>query len=144
MNKKTVYDELLQDKQFARLMAQENLIMEVSESICKILEMEKIKRKDLAKRLGKTKGFISQVLNGGRNITLRTVADIAHSIDYDINFNMHKKRENIKRMSLCTDWGNDQDELFQFNHTQSPADDYSLKGQGENNYTEIELSSMAS
>ncbi|MFH1597277.1 MAG: helix-turn-helix transcriptional regulator, partial [Pseudomonadota bacterium] len=62
--------------------AQEDLILEVTEKLCELLEKEKISRKELADRLGKSKGFISQLLNGGRNLTLRTVADILHVLGY--------------------------------------------------------------
>jgi len=79
---KTLLDKYLEDPEFARLMAQGDLIMEVTEMLCELLEKEKISRKELADRLGKSKGFISQLLNGGRNLTLRTVADILHVLGY--------------------------------------------------------------
>ena len=80
--KTTILDEYLEDEEFRRLFAQEDLILEVTETICELLENEKISRKELADRLGKSKGFISQLLNGGRNLTLRTVADILHVLGY--------------------------------------------------------------
>ena len=64
--------------------------MEVTETICELLEKEKISRKELADRLGKTKGFVSQLLNGGRNLTLRTVADILHVLGYKVSLMPHK------------------------------------------------------
>ncbi len=79
---KTLLDKYMEDPEFARLMAQGDLIMEVTETLCELLEKEKISRKELADRLGKTKGFVSQLLNGGRNLTLRTVADILHVLGY--------------------------------------------------------------
>jgi len=80
MNTYTVND--MNDLEFRKLLAQEELILEVTETICEVLEKEKISRKELADRLGKTKGFVSQLLNGGRNLTLRTVADILHVLGY--------------------------------------------------------------
>lgn len=88
--KKTLMDEYLEDPEFARLMAQEELILEVTETLCELLENEKISRKELADRLGKTKGFVSQLLNGGRNLTLRTVADILHVLGYKVSLVPHK------------------------------------------------------
>ena len=79
---KTLMDKYLEDPEFARLMAQGDLIMEVTETLCELLEKEKVSRKELADRLGKSKGFVSQLLNGGRNLTLRTVADILHVLGY--------------------------------------------------------------
>jgi transcriptional regulator with XRE-family HTH domain len=82
--KATILDEYLKDDEFRRLFAQEDLILEVTETLCELLEKEKISRKELADRLGKTKGFVSQLLGGGRNLTLRTVADILHVLGYKV------------------------------------------------------------
>jgi transcriptional regulator with XRE-family HTH domain len=89
--KTTILDEYLKDKEFRRLFAQEDLILEVTEKLCELLEQEKVSRKELADRLGKTKGFISQLLNGGRNLTLRTVADILHVLGYRVSLIPHKE-----------------------------------------------------
>jgi len=80
----------MDDPEFRKLLAQEELILEVTEVICGLLEREKISRKELADRLGKTKGFVSQLLNGGRNLTLRTVADILHVLGYKVTLTPHK------------------------------------------------------
>jgi transcriptional regulator with XRE-family HTH domain len=58
----------------------EKLILEVTEALSEAIEVRGLTRSEVAKRLGKTKGFISQLLAGGRNLTLRTVADIADAI----------------------------------------------------------------
>lgn len=96
MNKnheKTLLEKYLEDPEFAKLMAQEDLIMEVTETLCELLEKEKVSRKELADRLGKTKGFVSQLLNGGRNLTLRTVADILHVLGYKVTLTPQKIRK---------------------------------------------------
>ena len=90
---KTLLEKYLEDPEFARLMAQGDLIMEVTETLCELLEKEKISRKELADRLGKTKGFVSQLLNGGRNLTLRTVADILHVLGYKVSLTPYKEDE---------------------------------------------------
>ncbi|MFI5331229.1 MAG: helix-turn-helix domain-containing protein [Desulfobaccales bacterium] len=83
-------DKYLEDPEFARMVAQGDLIMEVTETLCELLEKEKVSRTELAERLGKSKGFISQLLNGGRNLTLRTVADILHVLGYKVSLVPHK------------------------------------------------------
>ena len=88
---KTLMDKYLEDPEFAKLMAQGDLIMEVTETLCELLEKEKISRKELAERLGKSKGFVSQLLNGGRNLTLRTVADILHVLGYKVSLTPYKE-----------------------------------------------------
>lgn len=85
----------MNDPEFRKLLAQEELILEVTETICDILEDENISRKELADRLGKSKGFVSQLLNGGRNLTLRTIADNFHVLGYKVTLTTHK--EEVKR-----------------------------------------------
>ena len=97
---KSVIDDM-NDPEFRKLLAQEELILEVTETICDLLEKEKISRKELADRLGKSKGFISQLLNGGRNLTLRTVADILHVLGYKVTLTPYK--EGAQKQELITE-----------------------------------------
>ena len=73
---------LLKEPAYAIEAAKGELIMDVTESICEILEKENIERQTLAKRMNKTKGFISQILNGSRNMTLGTLAEISYVLGY--------------------------------------------------------------
>ncbi len=81
----------MNDPEFRKLLAQEELILEVTETICELLEKEKGARKERAHRLGKSKGFVSQLLSGGRNLTLRTVADILHVLGYKVSLTPYKE-----------------------------------------------------
>jgi len=81
----------MHDPEFRRLLAQEELILEVTEVLCGLLEAETISKKELADRLAKSKGFVSQLLNGGRNLTLRTVADILHVLGYKFALRPYKE-----------------------------------------------------
>ncbi|MEW6669771.1 MAG: helix-turn-helix transcriptional regulator [Thermodesulfobacteriota bacterium] len=97
MDKKTLYDEFMEDREFARLMHQEELIMDVTEGFCRVLEEESISRSKLAQLMGKTKGYISQLLGGKRNISLRVLADIAGSLGYSARVVFRKKSETNRR-----------------------------------------------
>ena len=90
----------MNDPEFRKLLAQEELILEVTEVICGLLEQEKISRKELADRLGKSKGFVSQLLNGGRNLTLRTVADILHALGYKVTLTPYKESEQKQERTI--------------------------------------------
>jgi transcriptional regulator with XRE-family HTH domain len=63
-----------------RLQRREKLLVEVTEAIAKVLNEEGISQTELARRLGTTKGYVSQLLNGGRNLTLKTLADVADAL----------------------------------------------------------------
>jgi transcriptional regulator with XRE-family HTH domain len=64
----------------AKRVAQELLITEVTEAIWEAMEHADITKSELASRMGATKGYVSQVLNGARNMTLRTLSDICFAL----------------------------------------------------------------
>jgi transcriptional regulator with XRE-family HTH domain len=70
------HKDFMQDADFKKRLIQEEFILEVTEVICKIMRDKGISRKELSNLMGKSKASISQLLNGERNLTLRTVADI--------------------------------------------------------------------
>jgi len=59
---------------------QELLLVSATELICELMQKKNVSRADLAKRIGKSKAFITQVLRGTRNMTLRTLADLAGAL----------------------------------------------------------------
>ncbi len=59
-----------------RAFQQERLVVEITELMCKAMHERGMKRGQLAEQLGKTKGRITQILNGETNLTLHTVADV--------------------------------------------------------------------
>jgi transcriptional regulator with XRE-family HTH domain len=67
---------------------QEELIVEVTEALARALRTSGLTRSQLATRLGRTRGFISQVLGGGRNLTLRTLADLAGALGCRVRVNL--------------------------------------------------------
>lgn len=90
MKTKTFFDQKMEDPEFAQMMAEESLILEVTEKIIELMEKENITKVELAKCLGKSKGFITQILNGSRNFTLKTIADIFHVLGYTLKIEEEK------------------------------------------------------
>lgn len=66
----------MKDPAFVSALAQESLITDIQEEICRLMQEKGISRNDLAKKMGKSKSFVTQILNSGRNLTLCTVANI--------------------------------------------------------------------
>ncbi len=67
-----------------RLLREEELILDVTELLSSALEEKRMTKSELAEKLGKTKGFVTQVLSGNRNLTLRTIADIADALGFRV------------------------------------------------------------
>jgi transcriptional regulator with XRE-family HTH domain len=76
----------------AKLLAQEVLITEVTEAIWRTMEEVGITKAELAKKMEVTKGHVSQLLNGSRNMTLRTLADICFALDRKPSINLEAKK----------------------------------------------------
>lgn len=61
-----------------KLVAQERFIALVADEIYAVMQEEGGTSKSaLAQSLGRSKAFVTQILSGSRNLTLRTLADIA-------------------------------------------------------------------
>jgi transcriptional regulator with XRE-family HTH domain len=68
--------EYYQDAERMKSLQQELLITDVTQKMWQAMREKHVSRAELAKKLGLTKGRISQILNGRSNLTLRTTADI--------------------------------------------------------------------
>ena len=55
---------------------QERLIVDATERICELMEIQGVSRAELAQRLKKSKSHVSQLLSGRTNMTLRTLSDV--------------------------------------------------------------------
>lgn len=71
-----------------RLYEQERLVLWVSEALAQAMVESGLSKADLAERLGTSRAHITQVLSGSRNMTLRTVADLAWACDQRAGFQM--------------------------------------------------------
>lgn len=83
-------------ERYEQLLRQERLILDVTEQLAGALENSGVTRAELARRMGRTPGFVSQVLGGGRNLTLRTIADIAAALSLRPAFKLSWKRTSAR------------------------------------------------
>ena len=79
-------------ERYEALLRQERLILDVTEQLAGALESSRVTQAELARRMGRTPGFVSQLLGGGRNLTLRTIADIAAALSLRPSFKLSSKR----------------------------------------------------
>ncbi|MDH4203459.1 MAG: helix-turn-helix transcriptional regulator [Phycisphaerae bacterium] len=73
--------DFLRDQEFQKLCQQEKLILDVTEAIAKLMEQQKISRVDLAKKIDRHKTYITRLLDGTANMTLRTISDVLYALD---------------------------------------------------------------
>lgn len=71
-----------------RELARQRLIVAVAEEIWGVMERQRVNNSDLANKLGTGKSYVSQLLTGARNMTLRTVADIAAALGQNVSISL--------------------------------------------------------
>lgn len=79
---------LIEQDDKGRLFSQESLIVATAETIWEEMERRNVTKAGLAEMLGKSKAFVTQILSGDRNMTLRTLADIAFALEVQVELRL--------------------------------------------------------
>ena len=82
-------DNLAYESEEMKFYLQEKLILDVTEEISELMERKEISKSELAKRLGRSKGYITQILNGRANMTLRTISDVMWALKSSVGICVH-------------------------------------------------------
>jgi len=82
----TLIERLTKTAEGMRLYQQERAIQELTDLTCEIMQEQDVSRSELARRLGKTKGYITQLLDGRTNMTVRTISDVFVALDRAVHF----------------------------------------------------------
>jgi transcriptional regulator with XRE-family HTH domain len=102
----TVLQHFVADPEGMRLFQQERLAAEIADLICKTMRKEHVTQSEFAERLQKSKGRVSQMLNGNSNLTLRTVADAFTALNKTLrvsSVDMFVERESMRLVSMLAD-----------------------------------------
>jgi len=78
---KTFIEKLMSDEEGRKLYFREDLIFEITETICKVMDEKGINKTKLSKLAGVSKSNITQLLSGDQNMRLTTVADLLYALD---------------------------------------------------------------
>jgi transcriptional regulator with XRE-family HTH domain len=77
---KDKFTEFISDNERRRIYERESLAFDAAELISKLMEEQNVSKAELARRIGKSRSDITQLLNGSRNLTLHTLADLAFAL----------------------------------------------------------------
>lgn len=97
-----------------RVYARENIIMNVTEDILVAMEDKNISKVRLAQLLNKSKSFVTQMLGGSRNMTLRSLSDIAFALDAEISITFTSKKKAVDYGTDSSQWENSKVVLLPF------------------------------
>jgi len=77
--------DIEKDIETTRFYYQEKLILEVTEVISGLMKKKMMNRTKLAELLGKSRGHVTQLLDGTANMTLRTISDVFVALGAEFN-----------------------------------------------------------
>ena len=81
---KTQHEIPMEDPEFRRLLSIEALVAEASEVIARLMAEQKVSKANLARRLNKSRAWVTQLLSGSANITVRTLAEVVYVLDAEV------------------------------------------------------------
>jgi transcriptional regulator with XRE-family HTH domain len=82
------------------VMASERLIFNTTEDILLAMQDSGMNQSDLAKKMGKSAAFVSQVLDGTRNMTLKTLSDISFALGVEIKLTLLKDGRDVSHQIM--------------------------------------------
>jgi transcriptional regulator with XRE-family HTH domain len=101
---KTQHEILMEDPEFRRLLSIEALVAEASELIAKLMADQNVTKAELARRLGKSRSWVTQMLSGRANVTVRTLAEVAYALDAEVKMRSQPPRWKSSAKPLGSGW----------------------------------------
>lgn len=91
MNAETWFSEQLQRYENDAAFLTDDLLVDVTDQIASAMTARGLRAVDLAARLGVSRAYVSQLLNGRPNLTVRTLVDVAHALDQRVEISLRPR-----------------------------------------------------
>jgi transcriptional regulator with XRE-family HTH domain len=101
---KTQHEILMGDPEYRRLYAIEGLIADAAELVARLMEEQGVKKAALARRLGKSRAWVTQLLSGKANMTIRTFAEIVHVLGAQVKLSTQAEATRQDGSALRRQW----------------------------------------
>jgi len=87
---KTRHEVLMQDPEYRRLYAIEGLVTDTAEFVSRLMEEQGVNKAELARRLGKSRAWMTRLLSGSANMTMRTFAELVYALGAEAQITRRK------------------------------------------------------
>lgn len=74
---------------------EEQAKIEFTEALVQAMEKEGLTRSDLSEKMGKSRAYISKIINGNANLTIESMASLAHGLGKKVIFHFADPFANI-------------------------------------------------
>jgi len=86
---KTQHEILMEDPEYRRLYAIEGPVADAAEELARWMQIQGASKADLARRLGKSRAWVTHLLSGKANTTLRTLAEVMYALGARVELRIH-------------------------------------------------------
>lgn len=80
----TQHGILMEDPEYRHLYAIEGLVTDAAELVARLMKRQGLSKADLARRLGKSRAWVTQLLSGRANMTIRTYAEVVYALGSEV------------------------------------------------------------
>ena len=101
---KTQHEILMEDPEFRRLLSIEALVAEASETIARLMAEQNVSKAGLARRLNKSRAWVTQLLSGKANVTVRTLAEVVHTLGAEVKLHAQPPSWKMPGKPAGTGW----------------------------------------
>lgn len=82
----TLIERMTKTEEGNRLFERERAILDATEVISALMQQKGVSRSELARRLGKSKSYVTRLLGGNANMTVGTLSDVFVALGSTIRF----------------------------------------------------------
>lgn len=73
----------------------ERLLLDINYELIDLMEREKVTKTELAERLGVTQAMVSKLLNGNRNLTVKTLVNVAEALNVEVDIVFRERKSMV-------------------------------------------------
>lgn len=95
---------MAEDRNLKKLYLEERLFLEVTNIISELMEEQGLRRTDLAERVDCTKGYITNLLDGTKNMTLKTISNVLFELGHVLSVKAVQVNENSRKEVFEGTW----------------------------------------
>ena len=97
---KTRHEILMEDPEYRKLYAIEGLVTDAAELVARLMEQQGVNKAELARRLGKSRAWATQLLSGKANMTMSTFAAVVHALGAEVKLSSQIQTTRDEQTSL--------------------------------------------
>lgn len=81
---KTQYEAMMENPEFRKQVTVETVVAEAAEVVARLMAEKGVSKAELARMMGKSRAWVTQLLSGQANMTVRTLAEVVYTLDAEV------------------------------------------------------------